>query len=253
MLLYNASHRHDAVTNRQPSCRRRVLEWLNASHTGSEARVCGLAIELAVFRCGIVPSPPTPGKAGRDTGCIAPRTFSCVPESVLALPPAMAGFDRLRNRGSGLSWSALAALLAEAVDFQRLGLRPEAESPRLRLDQLGHPSIADLLRTRAAVADQERHLMRLGRMVAGDVGVDRLELVDETLLEKEIERAIDRGWRGVPVAFAQLIEQVVGLDRFARRGDKRQHFPAQGSEPQSALLAGLFDRRDETLGVFDVV
>ena len=101
MLLYNASHRHDAVTNRQPSCRRRVLEWLNASHTGSEARVCGLAIELAVFRCGIVPSPPTPGKAGRDTGCIAPRTFACVPESVLALPPAMAGFDRLRNRGSG--------------------------------------------------------------------------------------------------------------------------------------------------------
>src|SRR5690242_16716670 len=93
-------------------------------------------------------------KAGRDTGCIAPRTFFGAPETSL----------RRRLRGpQAEARSALAAFLAQTMDFECLGLRPETESLCLRLDQFGDPCIADLLRTGAVVADQERHLVRLDR------------------------------------------------------------------------------------------
>src|SRR5690349_7413125 len=151
------------------------------------------------------------------------------------------------------SCSALAAVLAQAVDFQRLRLRPEAEGARLRFDQFGHARIADFLGAGAVVADQEWYLVRLGRVVAGNVGVDGFELVDEALLEQEIERAIDRRRRRIAVALAQVVEQVIRLDRLARRRDQFQYFLAQRSQPQAALLAGLLDRGDETLGIFDVM
>ena len=77
--------------------------------------------------------------------------------------------------------------------------------------------------------------------------------MDETLLQEEIERPIDRRRRRVPVVLAQPVEQIVGLDRLARRGDQLEHFPAQRGEPQATLLAGLFYRRDETFRVLDVV
>src|SRR3954469_15158143 len=68
----------------------------------------------------------------------------------------------------------LAAVLADAVDFQGLGLRTEAKRLGLRLDQLSDTLVADFLGALAFVADQEGHLMRFGRVMAGHVGVDRL-------------------------------------------------------------------------------
>src|SRR5580658_84786 len=81
--------------------------------------------------------------------------------------------------------SALAAVLAEAVYFQRLRLRTEAKLLGLRLDQLRHALVAHFLRAGAAIADKERHLMRFRRMVAGNEGIDGFQLVDETVLEQE--------------------------------------------------------------------
>src|SRR6202044_3043956 len=84
--------------------------------------------------------------------------------------------------------SSLAAILAGAVHFQRLRLRAETQGPGLGLDQLGYPFIADFLRVGASVTDQERHLMRLCRMVAGDERVDRFQFVDEPVFKQEIQR-----------------------------------------------------------------
>src|SRR5690349_24567925 len=221
MLHYNGS----PVMDRQPVVNRTVATAFQNAST----QAAGPALPRARFS-GAATFPPRQRRknAGRDTGCIAPRTFfpSC---------------------------SALAAVLAQAMDFQRLRLWPEAEGAGLRLDQFGDARIADFLGAGAVVADQERYLVRLCRMVAGNIGVDGFELVDEALLEQEIERAIDGRRRCVAVALAQVIEQVIRLDRLARRGDQFQHFLAQRSQSQAALLAGLLDRGDETLGVFDVM
>src|SRR5690348_15716030 len=84
--------------------------------------------------------------------------------------------------------SGLVAMLAGAMHFQRLCLRTEAERLRLRLDQFGDPVVTDLLRAGTGVADQERHLVRFRRMVAGNERIDRFELVNETVLEQEVER-----------------------------------------------------------------
>jgi hypothetical protein len=98
--------------------------------------------------------------------------------------------------------SGFAAALADTVHFKRLCLRTEAEGLGLCFDQFGDAFVAHFLRTGTNIADQERHLMRFGRMVARDEGVDRFQLMDKTMLEQKIERAINRGRRSVAVALA---------------------------------------------------
>jgi hypothetical protein len=139
------------------------------------------------------------------------------------------------------------------VDFEGLRLRAEAQGLGLRLDQFGHALVADFLRALALVADQERHLMGLGRMMAGDVRIDRLELVDEAVLEQEIECPLDGGRRGITVLFAQAVEQVVGLDWLARARHQLQDFTTQRREPQPTLVGGVLDRRDEAACVVVVL
>src|SRR3546814_112571 len=89
------------------------------------------------------------------------------------------------------------AARADAVHFQRLRLRPEAQRLRARFKLRDHVEVLEFGRTVAAIADQERHrVLRRARVVAGNERVDRLELVDEAVGEQEIERAVDGRRRG---------------------------------------------------------
>ncbi|MDB6163604.1 MAG: hypothetical protein JWL98_1036, partial [Xanthomonadaceae bacterium] len=64
-----------------------------------------------------------------------------------------------------------------------------------------------------------------------------------------------RWWCGSAsaLAFPDLIQQVVGLHRPATVGNQAEHARADRCQPQSALLAGNFNRRHETGGIVDVV
>src|SRR5690348_6171182 len=124
----------------------------------------------------------------------------------------------------------------------------ETETAGLLLDQVRDRAvIADLCRALADVADQERHLVRLGRMLAEHEGVDRFQLVDEPVLEQEVERAINGGRRGTGMAVPQRLQEVIGLDGFARPGDQYQHFPPQRRQAQAACAALVLDRKSTRL------
>src|SRR3546814_7580068 len=101
-----------------------------------------------------------------------------------------------------------------------------------------------------AIAEEERHrVRRRARVVAGDEGIDRFELVDEAVGEQEIERAVDGRRRGGTcalaagvVAGADQFKQVVGLDRLAGVGDQPEHARAdrrQRSEEHTSELQSL--------------
>src|SRR3546814_15470686 len=101
-------------------------------------------------------------------------------------------------------------------------------------------------------------MLRGARMVAGDEGVDRLELVDEAIGEQEVERAVDGRRCGCPNGVAGRVvlehfQQVVSLDRLALPRDPFQTPRADRRQPQAALDAGTLDPRDEAVGVVAVL
>lgn len=123
--------------------------------------------------------------------------------------------------------SGLAALLANAVHLKRLRLWPESKSLGLGFDKLGHALITDFLGAGTDIANQERNLVCLGRVMARDESIDGFQLMDEAVLQQEIQRAVDRGRCGISVALTQVIEQVVRFDRLAGCRDQLQHFLPQ--------------------------
>src|SRR3546814_20140532 len=63
------------------------------------------------------------------------------------------------------------AARADAVHFQRLRLRLEAQRLRARFKLRDHVEVLEFGRTVAAIADQERHrVLRRARVVEGDEG-----------------------------------------------------------------------------------
>src|SRR5690606_2515021 len=93
--------------------------------------------------------------------------------------------------------------------------------------------------------DQEWYLVRLAREVTADEGVDRFELVDEAVFEKEIECPVDRRRSRQSGPVLQVVEQVVGLDRDARLGNQFEHAQPDGREAQTALRAHPGDIANE--------
>ncbi len=166
-------------------------------------------------------------------------------------PPDAAG--RAARMLFGLRSAGRAALGADAVHLERLRARAEAAIARLLGQQFRDAFVADLERARADVADQERHLVRLVRMMTADERVDRFELVDEAVLEQEVERAIDRRRRGGAVLVLEPVEQIVGLDRLRLGRDQLEHAQAQRRQAQAAQLARARHRADERSGVVAVV
>ena len=146
-----------------------------------------------------------------------------------------------------------AAVPANTVDFEGLALRAESIRSGLNFDQLGDTRIADFPGTGTDVADQERHLVHFGRVMAGNESVDRFELVNEPVLEQKIERAIDRRRRGITVMLTQLVEQIVSLDRLTGGGDQFQHFTTQGRQTQATSLTDTSDSIDKAAWIIVMV
>src|SRR3546814_5875772 len=72
------------------------------------------------------------------------------------------------------------AARADAVHFQRLRLRPEAQRLRARFKLRDHVEVLEFGRTVAAIADQERHrVLRRARVVAGNERVRSEEHTSE--------------------------------------------------------------------------
>src|SRR3546814_2629024 len=73
------------------------------------------------------------------------------------------------------------AARADAVHFQRLRLRLEAQRLRARFKLRDHVEVLEFGRSVAAIADQERHrVLRRARVVAGDEGIDRFRSEEHT-------------------------------------------------------------------------
>jgi len=96
-------------------------------------------------------------------------------------------------------------------------------------------------------------MMGDARMMAAHVGVDRFELVDESVLEQEIERAIHRRRRRVAAIVLEPVEQIIGLDRLVGCGDQLEHLQPDLGQPQPALLARSRHLAHERLGVVRMV
>jgi hypothetical protein len=78
------------------------------------------------------------------------------------------------------------------VHLQRLRLRAETECACLFLKLMADLFVFHFDGGVAGVADQERHGVPHPRVMAGHEGVDRLELVDEAVLEQKIQRPLHR-------------------------------------------------------------
>jgi hypothetical protein len=77
-------------------------------------------------------------------------------------------------------------------------------------------------------------------MVTHDVAVVGFHPMNETLLQQEIERPVNRGWLGLRLADPELIQQIVGADRARLLGHQAQHFSTLRSQTHTALQAHLF-------------
>ncbi len=81
-------------------------------------------------------------------------------------------------------------------------------SRRVELDVL------DLVAPSALLAEEQRAMMRVTKMLAGRIGVAALDLVDKAVLEKKIERAIDGRRRdGLALAPRKLVDDRIGPER----------------------------------------
>jgi hypothetical protein len=58
-----------------------------------------------------------------------------------------------------------------------------------------------------------------------------------TIFQKEIQCAVDSRRRCIAPIVLELVEQIVGLDRFLGRGDEFQDLQADFGQPQAATLA----------------
>ena len=68
------------------------------------------------------------------------------------------------------------------------------------LQQTVELDVLDLVAASALLAQEQRAMMRVAEVLAGRIGVAALDLVDEAVIEKEVERAIN-GRRGDRLAF----------------------------------------------------
>src|SRR5688572_29393585 len=169
--------------------------------------------------------------AGSGGGSVIGKSCACAATPISAHAAAAQRRARLGAAAAG----------ADAMHFQGLRFGPEAHRTGLLDQHAGHALVAELGRARADVADEERHRVRLARVVARGVRVDRREAVDEAVLEQEVERAIHgRRCRAVALV-AQPVEQVVCLDRLLLARDELEHALAQRRELQPARVARLRD------------
>ena len=139
---------------------------------------------------------------------------------------------RVMLRCSGQS----VAFRAQTANLDRLPVGFETEPFRVRLERLGDSWRIDLCDGAATAANQELSHMRFGRAATTDIGVERLDTMDQACLYQEIECAVDRRRRCGTTLAAKPVENVVRFDRRMPRPYECQHSTAQGSKAQPLSL-----------------
>jgi hypothetical protein len=92
--------------------------------------------------------------------------------------------------------------------------------------------------------------MGVAEMLAGRVSVERLDLVDEAVVEEEVERAIDgRGRDLLAVPARQFLQDRIGAERGDAVAEDVEHPAPQRRELHFLAQAGEFDARRPIGGV----
>jgi hypothetical protein len=135
--------------------------------------------------------------------------------------------------------SGVAAVLAAADDLDDLMRGCEMPDLGDRRDGFLHGGRGILVDPAAGLADQEGDdLVGTMTMQAGDIGVARGEPVDEALLDKKIERAIDRdGREAAPSGRRDPVGQVIGADRTVIGVQRFKSLGADRRQAQATLAA----------------
>jgi len=106
------------------------------------------------------------------------------------------------------------AVPAQAHKLDHLPVRGEAGAGGGFLQQAVELHVLDLVAASALLAQEQRAMMRVAQVLAMRVGVAALDLVDEAVLEKEIERAVDGRRRdGLALAARKLVDDRIGPKR----------------------------------------
>ena len=111
-------------------------------------------------------------------------------------------------------------------------------------DQRGNVRVVEFADLAALAADQELADMGAVRVAAADEGIERFDLVDETVGEEEVERAVDRRRCRRAVILTQLVEYFIGADRRVPVPDDLEDAAAQLGKALTVLVAHPFRRLD---------
>src|ERR1700729_3091509 len=107
------------------------------------------------------------------------------------------------------------------------------------LQQTIELDVLDLVAPSAFLAQEQRAMMGVAEVLAGRIGVAALDLVEKTVLEKKIERAINGRRRDrLALATRELIDDRIGSEGGGVFGQNRQHLPAEGGQMQALPRAG---------------
>lgn len=126
---------------------------------------------------------------------------------------------------------------AEAANLDGLTLDGEAELPGSPHDGFGNRFVIELGSAAAVLADKELADMRLLGAAASDIGVQRLDTMDEALLHQEVEGAVNRRRRRAALSVLEIAENVVGAYRRVTAPDEFEDLPTQIRQPRAAALA----------------
>lgn len=130
----------------------------------------------------------------------------------------------------------LLALGAQRSDFGLVGGQCKAGHRHPFGQLLAHYGVTDLCDRSAAGTDDEQIMRGTRRIVAGCPGVDRIQTMNQALVDQKIQRPVNRGRRRTGVLGAYGIQQLVGLDAATVAQEQFQHLAADGRQPAAALL-----------------
>lgn len=107
---------------------------------------------------------------------------------------------------------------AKSLNFDHLPMRDEASAVGRLLDRAIEPGLVDLFAATALLAKEQNALVGMAEVGAGRVGVAAFDLVNEAVLQKELEGAIDGGRRDrLALEAAHLVDDRIGPERRVAR------------------------------------
>lgn len=133
-------------------------------------------------------------------------------------------------------------MIAQPLDLEHLAHGRKATGGGFACDQLFDLGVAELGHGATTGTNQELPGMPLARIRAADKGVQRVESVNKTRFDQEIECPI-HGRRSRRGGFpAECLQNVIGADRLVTVPDKFEDTLSDRRKPQTAMTAKLFCR-----------